>query len=314
MLGGFKYYDALDRILDDREIHGFFRQPQLIKMLVSMMYWRRLDSTPWSKYVPETFYEMADERLDGLLARGGVPPPWEAPDEHIAYPDEDVDSTVDDTNADPDFKPLEHAVSGGSASSSSGEDSEEAEFADPASVKSTSKRGRSSSDSDAPLVVAVNAKRQKSGSGSARQGSGRQGTGHSQTPSKSSTSRRRKSALAAVEYSKLTIPELQMIEIPDDGDLSWMYCGIKVVRGNGRKAQTPGFPDYEPHKHSSQQVKARWNVEEYLVLLETKPWEAMSEDRIRVLYFHRRSELSSAALRMLERIVDAMLKYAQEVW
>jgi hypothetical protein len=144
-----------------------------------MMYWRRLDSTPWSKYVPETFYEMADERLDRLLARGDVPPPWEAPDEHIAYPDEDVDSTVDDTNADPDFKPLEHAVSGGSASSSSGEDSEEAEFADPASVKSTSKRGRSSSDSDAPLVVAVNAKRQKSSSGSARQGSGRQGTGHS---------------------------------------------------------------------------------------------------------------------------------------
>jgi len=179
MLGGFKYYDALDRILDDREIHGFFRQPQLIKMLVSMMYWRRLDSTPRSKYVPETFYEMADERLDRLLARGDVPPPWEAPDEHIDYPDEDVDSTVDDTNADPDFKPLEHAVSDGSASSSSGEDSDEAEFADPASVKSTSKRGRSSSDSDAPLVVAVNAKRQKSSSGSARQGSGRQGTGHS---------------------------------------------------------------------------------------------------------------------------------------
>jgi hypothetical protein len=74
-----------------------------------------------------------------------------------------------------------------------------------------------------------------------------------------------------VDYSKLTIPELQMIEIPEDSDLSWMYCGVKFVRGNDRKTQTPGLPDYETHKHSSQQVKARWNVEGYLVLLETKP-------------------------------------------
>jgi hypothetical protein len=185
MLGDFKYYDTPDRILDGREIHGFFRQPQLIKMLVSMMYWWRLDSTPWSKYVPETFYEMADKRLDRLLTRGDVPPSWEAPDEHIAYPDEDVDSTVDDTNADPDFKPREHAVSDGSVSLSSEEESDEAEFADPASTKSASKRGRSSSDddSDAPLVATVNAKRQKSGSGSARPSSGRQGSGRSQTPS-----------------------------------------------------------------------------------------------------------------------------------
>jgi hypothetical protein len=83
-------------------------------------------------------YEMADERLDRLLARGDVPRPWEAPDEHIAYPDEDVASTVDATNADPGFNPREHAVSDGSASSSSGEESDEAEvdFADPAFTKS----------------------------------------------------------------------------------------------------------------------------------------------------------------------------------
>jgi hypothetical protein len=201
-------------------------------------------------------YEMADERLDQLLARGDVPPPWEAPDEHIAYPDEDVDSTVDDTNADPGFNPREHAVSDGSASSSSGEQSDEAEvdFADPASTKSVSKRGRSSSDddSDASLVATVNTKRQKSSSGSARQSSGRQGTGHPQTSSKFHGTRRRKSALAAVDYSKFTVQELQMIKIPEDSDLSWMYCGVKVVRGNGRKAQMPGFPDYE---HSSQQAK-----------------------------------------------------------
>jgi hypothetical protein len=143
-----------------------------------MMYWRCLDSTPWAKYVPETYYKMADERLDRLLARGDIPPPWETPDEHIAYPAEDVNSTVDDTIAGPDFKPRKHAVSDGSASSSSGEESDEAEvdFADPASTKSTSKRGRSSSDddSDAPLVAAVSATRQKSGSGSARPSSGRQ--------------------------------------------------------------------------------------------------------------------------------------------
>jgi len=114
-----------------------------------------------------------------------------------------------------------------------------------------------------------------------------------------------------VDYSKLTVQELQMIKIPEDSDLSWMYCGVKVVRGNGRKAQMPGFPDCE---HSSQQAKGHWYVETYLVVLETRPCEAMSENRIRVLNFHRRNERNSAALRMLERIVDAMLKYAQEVW
>ncbi|POM67532.1 Hypothetical protein PHPALM_16451 [Phytophthora palmivora] len=67
ILAGLKYDTAMDWIGSDRAAHGHFRQPQLVKMLVSMMYWRRLDQTPWSKYVPEAYYEMADERLDRRL-------------------------------------------------------------------------------------------------------------------------------------------------------------------------------------------------------------------------------------------------------
>ncbi|EGZ04487.1 hypothetical protein PHYSODRAFT_262959 [Phytophthora sojae] len=69
ILAGLKYDTAMEWIGSDRAAHGHFRQPQLIKMLVSMMYWCRLDLTPWGKYVPEAYYEMADERLGRCLRR-----------------------------------------------------------------------------------------------------------------------------------------------------------------------------------------------------------------------------------------------------
>ncbi|EGZ25712.1 hypothetical protein PHYSODRAFT_326700 [Phytophthora sojae] len=76
--------------------------PQLIKMLVSMMYWCRLDLTPWSKYVPEAYYEMADECLD-----------------------RDADSTVDDIENDPDYQPPAQELEESASSNSSEEEEEE---------------------------------------------------------------------------------------------------------------------------------------------------------------------------------------------
>ncbi|KAL3659289.1 hypothetical protein V7S43_015867 [Phytophthora oleae] len=103
LLAGIKYEKAMDWLSSDKAAHGWFREPQLLKMLVSMMYWQRLDVTPWSRFVPEIYYVMADERLDRLLKIGRAPPVWEPLDSHVPYPDEDAESTVDDPSKDPDF-------------------------------------------------------------------------------------------------------------------------------------------------------------------------------------------------------------------
>ncbi|KAG1683789.1 hypothetical protein DVH05_011421 [Phytophthora capsici] len=46
LLAGIKYEKAMDWLSSDRACHGPFRKPQLVKMLISMMYWRRWDTTP----------------------------------------------------------------------------------------------------------------------------------------------------------------------------------------------------------------------------------------------------------------------------
>ncbi|KAG1705657.1 hypothetical protein DVH05_003358 [Phytophthora capsici] len=47
---------------------------------------------------------MADERLDRLLNLDQLATSWGPPDADVPYPDEDVESTADDTTADPNFK------------------------------------------------------------------------------------------------------------------------------------------------------------------------------------------------------------------
>ncbi|EGZ22998.1 hypothetical protein PHYSODRAFT_324264 [Phytophthora sojae] len=112
ILAGLKYDTAMEWIGSDRAAHGHFRQPQLIKMLVIMMYTRRrLDLTPWSKFVPEAYYEMADERLDRRLRRGD--PPAQEPEESASSSSseeeevtletlEEIEDAEDDDDAEDD--------------------------------------------------------------------------------------------------------------------------------------------------------------------------------------------------------------------
>ncbi|POM66565.1 Hypothetical protein PHPALM_17554 [Phytophthora palmivora] len=125
ILAGLKYDTAMEWIGNDRAAHGHFRQPQSVKILVSMMYWRHLDKTPWSKYVPEVYYEMADERMDRRLRRSDVPAPWGNLDDHVVYPDEDADSTADDVENDPEYQPPVQEPEERTSSSGSEEEDEE---------------------------------------------------------------------------------------------------------------------------------------------------------------------------------------------
>eukprot|EP00644_Phytophthora_capsici_P012832 jgi/Phyca11/13843/fgenesh1_pg.PHYCAscaffold_5_\ len=220
-------------------------------MLVSMMYWRRLDATPWSSYVPEVYYKMADERLDRLLNLDQLAPSWEPLDAHVPYPDEDVESTVDDTTADPDFKA---PPSDGSPS----EDEDDGNYSDSGCepdghTRRRPKRSRSqsSSDTDAPAPPPKKSKAYKrASSGYQRQQTTRRQV--TKNPSSGLSSRRR--SLPHKAYDSLTVGELQVVEVPDDSVLSWLYFGVRVQRVSISKSslgQTAGFPEYEVHKHAT---------------------------------------------------------------
>ncbi|KAG1697433.1 hypothetical protein DVH05_016307 [Phytophthora capsici] len=316
LLAGIKYEKAMDWLSSDRACHGLFREPQLVKMLVSMMYWRRLDTTPWSSYVPEIYFKMADERLDRLLKLGQPAPSWEPLDAHVPYPDEDVESTVDDTTADPDFKappsdgsPSEDEDDGNDSDSGSESDGH-------ARRRPKRSRSQSSSDTDAPAPPSKKSKAYKrASSGYQRQQTTRRQV--TKNPSSGSSSRRR--SLSHKAYDSLTVNELQVVEVPDDSVLSWLYFGVRVQRVSVSKSslgQTVGFPEYEIHKHASELAKRRWDSHEYTALLKMNPtpWAYMFQNRKQKFYLHRRCTLNSATLELVDAFVDCMHKHAQAFW
>ncbi|EGZ19613.1 hypothetical protein PHYSODRAFT_327811 [Phytophthora sojae] len=286
ILAGLKYDTAMEWIGSDRAAHGHFRQPQLIKMLVSMMYWRRLDLAPWSKYVLEAYYEMADERLARCLRRGDVPPPWGNLDDHMVYPDKDADSTVDDIENDPDYQPPAQEPEE-SASSNSSEEEEVVVAPETLEDIEDAEDDADAEDDNGveePLEVKPPAKRPRSESSKKPQGSNSMSKKKRRAGNKTDTS--------ATQGSSGTQGELMTAEDPEDNETSWRIYGVLVQYPSVTKSascQTSGFPEYEIHKYSY-------------------------DGRFRVFYFHERELLSAKALRLMVDVVDAVYKHAQAIW
>ncbi|POM59372.1 hypothetical protein PHPALM_31908 [Phytophthora palmivora] len=298
ILAGLKYDTAMEWIGSDRAAHGHFRQPQLVKMLVSMMYWRRLDTTPWSKYVPEAYYEMADERLDRRLRRGDVPAPWGNLEDHVVYPDEDADSTVDDIENDPEYQPPAQEP-GESASSSSSEEEDEEVAPEIPDEDDDSENGDSVQSKEA-LESKPPAKHPRS---------------DSQEISQDSNPKPKKQRRKATK--KDTSAPQGSTEDPENGETSWCIYGVLVQYPSSTKSascQTPGFPEYENHKYSYDVVHDRWNRGAYQEILDSESWVTMLQGRIRVFYYHERDMLYAKALKLVEDIVDVMHKHAQAIW
>ncbi|EGZ27928.1 hypothetical protein PHYSODRAFT_258254 [Phytophthora sojae] len=278
ILTGLRYDSAMEWIGSDRVAHGHFRQPQLIKMLVGMMYWRRLDKTPWSKYVPEAYYEMADERLDRCLRRGDVPPPWGNLDDHMVYPDEDCGRHRERPDNQAPAQGPEESASSGSSEEEEGkvapetlEDIEDAEDDDDA---------EDDNEVEEPLEVKPPAKRPRSESSKKPQGSDSKSKKKRRTGNKKDTS---------------FWCELVAAEDPEDNETSWRIYGVLVQYPSSTKSascQTPGFPEYEIHKYSYDVVHERWDREAY----------------------QERELLSAKALKLMEDVVDVMHKHAQAIW
>ncbi|EGZ13456.1 hypothetical protein PHYSODRAFT_513453 [Phytophthora sojae] len=293
-------------------------------MLVSMMYWRRLVLTPWSKYVPEAYYEMADERLDRCLRRGDLPPPWRNLDDHMVYPDADADSTVDDIENDPDYQPPAQEPEENASSNSSEEEEEEvapetlediedAEDDDDAEDDNGVEDDNGSSKKPQGSNSKSKKKRRtgnKTDTSATQGSSGTQGT-------KATSRSKHPSALARKSYSELTSSALMTAEDPEDNETSWRIYGILVQYPSSTQSafcQTPGFPEYEIHKYSFDVAHERWGREAYQEVLDSEPWESMLQGRFRVFYFHERELLSAKALKLMEDVVDVMHKHAQANW
>ncbi|RLN20096.1 hypothetical protein BBJ28_00023743 [Nothophytophthora sp. Chile5] len=105
----------------------------------------------------------------------------------------------------------------------------------------------------------------------------------------------KRSPLAQKQYSDLTFAELDVIP-------------------TGRSPQNIGFPSYMPVKTHSKELKQRWDLDEYLALIQQRPWDTMFFQREKRLYFHRHSDLAPELQRQLRKYVDFMSMEARSFW
>ncbi|POM65085.1 Hypothetical protein PHPALM_19268, partial [Phytophthora palmivora] len=335
LLSGVAYDKAMEWLASDKEAHSLFSSPVLVQMLVSVIFSRHLDSTPWTKYVPEVYYQMADEVVDRHISAGDR-------DGHVNYPESDVESSVDSPKEDPDYKDNgvvdsesedEDDDSGNDASKGkksgidksgvkkSGNKKSKNKKSDDHS-RSGSKRPRESEDDsdsdDGPIIPTQRSKRSRASVVAHTSPKSRpKSTSGSESKSKDSSGNSR--SLVSKPYKSLSVRELQVVETPDCDAFSWLYYGIRVQRVSSTKTttgQTLGFPDYEVHKHSCSVLKRRWDSEHYCAVIRKKraPWEVMFNNRFSEFYFHKRDELEPMVLADVEEIVRSMKKHAQAFW
>ncbi|KAE9198927.1 hypothetical protein PF004_g19414 [Phytophthora fragariae] len=88
------------------------------------------------------------------------------------------------------------------------------------------------------------------------------------------------------------------VEEPGNGP-TWRHFGIMVQRYS---SQTLGFPNYTSARIENKDIHAHWDPFEYLNLLDTRPWEAMWENRVDTLVFFCYRDLTPEMIRGLSWI------------
>ncbi|GMF47100.1 unnamed protein product [Phytophthora fragariaefolia] len=147
---------------EDKCLHVSFHLNALTVMLLSMMRGQRLDSTPWTKYVPRRYLNVASVAVEGLMEAGEDIPDWRVtpgstPDvaEFELLDDEEVE---DEVEKDEDYNPQQD--------SDNGEDNEDEDLGEAsADGASTPKKVKSTKPPKAKAKVKSEDKC-KSGSGS----------------------------------------------------------------------------------------------------------------------------------------------------
>ncbi|KAG7395306.1 hypothetical protein PHYBOEH_003973 [Phytophthora boehmeriae] len=274
MAAAFKEKDRL------KEVH----RNEVKKMLASMMYWNRLDDTPWTKYVPDRYFDAAEVHMEDLGGNGSRPPVWPA-----LPTEEDAMAEVE-------------AILGGDPSDYVDDKSKDADYINDPSVEME--------DDESEVVETPRSKRNK------RRHSG-EGSSFGRADSKRARMARR-ATLAQKNYASLTPAELMTIEVPDEGAVSWRHYGIRMVRGSESanvESQTRGFPYYSPNPKDTKYLKLRWVESSYVDHVQTvRPWEVVFSNRFPHFYFHRRSDLSESARDALDDYMEFVRDNLRSFW
>ncbi|KAE8878374.1 hypothetical protein PF005_g26534 [Phytophthora fragariae] len=293
MRSGLNYLDAFQLVNGDHLVHPRIPVRELTLMLARMMYWGRLNHTPWAKYVPSWGYKKAESYLDNL---DGAPARWptlkklrlDDSAEVMEALFSGVGESEDDVDRDVTFK-------------SSVEFKPQAPRTTPPREAKRRRGLVSSVSSSSALTVA---------------------DPPSEPPAKRHRPAldRRRSVLARKEYSELAPDELALVETPGRGVMSWRQYGIllKFAPGTANAIeQTTGFPDYTPNLSKTSEleaVRARWDPPSFKVLWVSAPWDDLFQQRLKFLILHSADDLSARAKSDLVDIVEFMWQHRRTFW
>ncbi|OWY97116.1 hypothetical protein PHMEG_00032437 [Phytophthora megakarya] len=262
ILYGINYEGALEWFGEDRSVHGCFHQGPLLEMLLRMMLWNELDDTLWTKYVPRRYFVVARAKLDSLLESDERPNFWGP-----------LVPVVEDFLGD-ETQTLEHD--------------------DPTDLNWTNDphdAGNDEDDYDDPMA--------ESPSKSTRAQTKRRRIAPAEAKNPAKRQHQRKACTALALKERLTEDEMMIIEVPRDDEVrSWVHFGVRMKwcdkSINSAFGQTPGFPAYTPNRHDLVIFQRRFAeyFEEYREILREAPWQDMWRNRPKLLYFHKRSEIT----------------------
>ncbi|OWZ16410.1 hypothetical protein PHMEG_0009805 [Phytophthora megakarya] len=276
------YDEALAPARADAEIHSHLDARHLTSMLVCIIYWKRLDKTPWVKYVPCWCYKEVESKLAKALSSGEVPTRWPNLRKDIQ------DDAVEIMAALYDSVTEEEDDEGRDATFSPGDDGQNK--TPRRTTPRQAKRGRdttsdSSSKSKPKRASSPPTKRAKSGN-----------------------------------TQEIADSEKWIVEVPGQGILSWRHHGVlmKFPPGTANAVtQSFGFPDYAPNLVKDEVVQAlreRWDPVTFKELMDTKPWDVMFEDRSKFLILHVRDNLKVVARESRDAIAAFMSVHRRAIW
>ncbi|POM57711.1 LOW QUALITY PROTEIN: Hypothetical protein PHPALM_37744 [Phytophthora palmivora] len=282
---------AEDLIRSGQSEHSRIPSRMLSVMLSRMMYWKRLDDTPWTRFVPSWCYKNAESRLEADLETGNIPSRWPPLSKQVHMDDEEIhkalfESDGDDNEDDPRAVPFTPKKM------------------EPVSPRRTTSpreaNRRSSVDTSAPKSAPFAELRDDEESSS-------KVSSASSSRKPRPTQERKQSQLARKDYKDILPMERRLIETPRPGVHSWRHYGILVKFAPGTTnalEQSYGFPDYAPNLSKpaeAEQNRLRW-----------KPADFM--ERSKYLALHTRTQLSKVSRDALDEIVEFMSDHRRAFW
>ncbi|POM69694.1 Hypothetical protein PHPALM_14007 [Phytophthora palmivora] len=281
---------AEDLIRSGQAVHSRIPSRMLSVMLSRMMYWKRLDDTPWTKFVPSWCYKNAESRLEADLETGNIPSRWPPLSKQVHMDDEEIHKALFESDGEDNE-----------------DDSRDAPFTskkvNPVSPRRTTPareaKRRSSVDTSASESAPLAGLKDDEESSS-------KATSASSSRKSRPAQERKQSQLARKDYKNLLPMERRLIETPRPGFAPGTTNALE---------QSYGFPDYAPNLSKpaeAEQNQLRWKPADFMAFWETTP--KMFQERSKYLALHTRTQLSKVSHDALDEIVEFMSDHRCAFW